>query len=355
MNLLDADDTACSVTVVMPTYNGASVIGAAIESLRVQTMESWRLLVIDDASTDTTEQVVRAFNDERVSFLWHENNVGYQKNLRRGLELVKRGRIFLLAQDDILERDALDRTLSAMDRNNVRAVTRPYYWFEGDPRRPIRIKHALGYESEDVRIVSISSSANDIAETLGSLDQLSGLCFNADALVIWPVSDDMFTAHVYPVSESILNDGIGVLGKWTVAVRTEVSQSRSVSSAYDISPLATWVKLINTQIAPSISARKAEAIKRKLAKDHVNGLFQIFHFSRFGRRGAWRESREILKVSPDLIYRSHLVIVLLWITLVPRGVSWRILDSLKRHLGSWLFRNTRSLAVVPVLKDKKSG
>jgi teichuronic acid biosynthesis glycosyltransferase TuaG len=56
------------ISVIMPAHNTERFIGAAIESVLAQTYENWELLVIDDASTDGTGQVVRRFSDTRIKY-----------------------------------------------------------------------------------------------------------------------------------------------------------------------------------------------------------------------------------------------------------------------------------------------
>jgi glycosyltransferase involved in cell wall biosynthesis len=57
------------VSVVIPTYNRADVVGRAILSVLAQTEEDLELLVVDDGSTDTTRDVILGFDDERVEYL----------------------------------------------------------------------------------------------------------------------------------------------------------------------------------------------------------------------------------------------------------------------------------------------
>jgi len=64
-----------TVSVVIPTYNRASVVGRAIDSALAQTINDVEVIVIDDASTDGTESTVREY-DVPVRYLAHENNRG---------------------------------------------------------------------------------------------------------------------------------------------------------------------------------------------------------------------------------------------------------------------------------------
>ncbi|MCM1096370.1 MAG: glycosyltransferase, partial [Terasakiella sp.] len=60
-----------AVSVIMPAWNAAPYIGAAIDSLRAQTVADWELIVADDGSTDSTADIVAAASaaDSRIRLL----------------------------------------------------------------------------------------------------------------------------------------------------------------------------------------------------------------------------------------------------------------------------------------------
>jgi len=63
-----------AVTVIIPTYNRAAIVGRAIRSVLRQTCRDWELIVVDDASTDGTEQVVKSFCEPRIKYIRHDQN-----------------------------------------------------------------------------------------------------------------------------------------------------------------------------------------------------------------------------------------------------------------------------------------
>src|SRR6266566_8687413 len=55
-----------SVSIVMPTYNRAYIVGSAIESVLAQTNPNWELVIVDDGSTDDPAKVVVGYHDARI-------------------------------------------------------------------------------------------------------------------------------------------------------------------------------------------------------------------------------------------------------------------------------------------------
>ena len=100
------------VSVMMTAYNRADLTSEAIESVRRQNYQNWELLVLDDASTDQTEAVVRpmAEEDPRVIYARTEKNLGITKNRNRGFLLARGQYIAVLDCDDLwLDPDKINR------------------------------------------------------------------------------------------------------------------------------------------------------------------------------------------------------------------------------------------------------
>ena len=58
------------VSIIMPSYNTASYISETIESVLLQSYTNWELLIVDDCSTDNTDEVVSLFlDDTRIRYI----------------------------------------------------------------------------------------------------------------------------------------------------------------------------------------------------------------------------------------------------------------------------------------------
>lgn len=70
------EDNMEQVTIILPTYNRASSVEKAIESVRKQTYPAWKLIVVDDGSTDGTWELVQKIKEKRIRYVRNEKRGG---------------------------------------------------------------------------------------------------------------------------------------------------------------------------------------------------------------------------------------------------------------------------------------
>ena len=89
------------VSIGIPVYNGAAYLAEAIESILRQTFSDFELIISDNASSDATERIARAYasRDQRIRYVRSSGNLGASANFRRVFELAS-GRYFKWAADD---------------------------------------------------------------------------------------------------------------------------------------------------------------------------------------------------------------------------------------------------------------
>jgi glycosyltransferase involved in cell wall biosynthesis len=95
------------VFVGMPAYNGERFIGRAIESLRQQSYTNWKMLISDDASTDSTRVICEEYakRDPRIAYYRQEKNIGQFNNFKFLLDRAE-GEYFMWAgHDDLWDKD----------------------------------------------------------------------------------------------------------------------------------------------------------------------------------------------------------------------------------------------------------
>ena len=90
----------CSVTVLMAVYNGGSYLRTAIESILNQSYANFRFLIVDDASTDDSREVVQSYGDCRIELVCLDKNVGQTAALNVGLQQTKTPWLARMDADD---------------------------------------------------------------------------------------------------------------------------------------------------------------------------------------------------------------------------------------------------------------
>jgi glycosyltransferase involved in cell wall biosynthesis len=87
-------------SVIIPSYNRAHLISKTIDCVLRQTYREFELIIIDDASTDNTEAVVRGFNDSRVIYCKNEKNIERSASRNKGIKLAKGTFVCFCDSDD---------------------------------------------------------------------------------------------------------------------------------------------------------------------------------------------------------------------------------------------------------------
>ena len=110
------------VSVIIPSYNRAGTIRNAVESVLNQTYADLELLVVDDGSTDNTEQVVNSIRDERVRYIRQPVNKGACVARNRGIQEIKGEYIAFQDSDDVWAADKLEKQMRTLQETGADMV-----------------------------------------------------------------------------------------------------------------------------------------------------------------------------------------------------------------------------------------
>ena len=116
------------VTVLLCVYNGEKYLREAIDSILNQTFENFEFLVINDASTDSSRDIILSYKDPRIRLIDNKKNLGLTRSLNKGLKLAKGEYIARIDADDIAFPERLKRQLEyIVKRPDVGGVSS---WYE---------------------------------------------------------------------------------------------------------------------------------------------------------------------------------------------------------------------------------
>ena len=142
------------VTVIIPTYNRAACIGMAIDSVLNQTYEDFELLVVDDHSTDETEQIVKRYSDSRITLMKNSRKKGAQGARNTGLYAAKGEWVAMLDSDDAWLPEKLAKMVEAIGRYDETLVglssANATYDFEAKKIIKEKQLHKTEYKTDDL-------------------------------------------------------------------------------------------------------------------------------------------------------------------------------------------------------------
>ena len=138
------------VSVIIPTYNRASALGRAITSVLEQTFVDFELIIVDDGSTDNTEDIIRSFKDHRIRFVRHQQNSGVCAARNTGIRAARGEYIAFDDSDDEWLPQKLERQMELFSRDKTTRlglVTCGAIFVNGNSERQSQPKaHLLNYE-----------------------------------------------------------------------------------------------------------------------------------------------------------------------------------------------------------------
>ena len=118
------------VSIITPTYNRAHLIGETIQSVLAQTYPNFEQIIIDDGSTDNTEEVVKSFNDERLKYFKYDRIGNISALLNLAIKHSNGDYIALLDSDDLWVSHKLETVIKLLKSDNtIQLVTHDIQYF----------------------------------------------------------------------------------------------------------------------------------------------------------------------------------------------------------------------------------
>ena len=106
------------VSIITPSYNTAGFISETIRCVLSQTYRNWEMIIVDDCSTDNTDEVVKPFlKDSRIRYLKNETNRGAAVSRNKALQEATGQWIAFLDSDDLWVPEKLEKQIGFMEKH----------------------------------------------------------------------------------------------------------------------------------------------------------------------------------------------------------------------------------------------
>lgn len=126
----------------MPAYNAEKYIAEAIKSVLDQTFTDFELLVINDGSTDKTEEIILSFEDKRIRYIKNETNLKLITTLNKGIDLARGKYIARIDADDICLPNRFEKQINFLGKHSDYALCGSWaYLIDSKGKKTGRIKY----------------------------------------------------------------------------------------------------------------------------------------------------------------------------------------------------------------------
>lgn len=141
------EEELCSV--IMPAYNSEKYIDEAIESVIRQTYKNWELIIVNDASTDDTEKIIKSYQekDKRIKLISLAENQGVANARNMAIQIAEGRYIAFLDADDYWEKEKLQEQIKFMKKNKISFSYHDYKLFNiaNNKEKQIKVPSQLNY------------------------------------------------------------------------------------------------------------------------------------------------------------------------------------------------------------------
>ncbi len=182
----------------MPLYNGERYVQQAIRSVVEQTYTHWELIILNDGSTDNSEQIVLAFQDKRIRYEKNTENRGIVYTRNRLFELARGDYFAILDCDDIAHRERIAKQVSYLQQNPECVLCGS--WATKINEEGVKIgKMQPPVSDENIRINQLFQSSFLQSTAMLRAEAMQNIQYNAD----FPVAED------FDLWERLLQKGAG--------------------------------------------------------------------------------------------------------------------------------------------------
>lgn len=105
------------ISVVMPVYNGEKYLQEAIDSILNQTYDKFEFIILNDGSTDSSEDIILSYSDPRIKYVKNEVNLKIVKTLNKGVALSVGKYIARMDADDISLPERFEKQVKFLESN----------------------------------------------------------------------------------------------------------------------------------------------------------------------------------------------------------------------------------------------
>lgn len=125
------------ITALMTTFNSSDYVCQAIDSVLSQTYQNFQLLIVDDASTDSTCQLIENYSDPRIRLIRQSKNLGVGATLNYALQFIESEYVAKIDADDLCMPQRFEKQLAYLEANPELSFVKSYFTYFTDDEQVV--------------------------------------------------------------------------------------------------------------------------------------------------------------------------------------------------------------------------
>jgi len=268
--------------ICMPLYKSAGKISVPFDSLLKQSYKNFYITVFEDTPPEYEKEITDIKNilenyrkkGLKINFIKNSTNLGYAGNIKKIFANLTGDICMLLADDDVLACDAIEKFINTFHEfPKAQMISRPYYWFLDDKHKAVRFQGPL-YE-RDIE-VTMESDFDSIISIIRSAAQVSALVFKSETVRNYPIPNDVFTAHIWPIMSILKEHSAVFLNEPMLAVSIKTSQCHT--NIYENSPISQYYKMYNHFLSEPRYKKLKHLFLKQMTRGNLVGFAQIKNY-----------------------------------------------------------------------------
>ncbi len=179
-----------TISIIIPTYNRGFLLGRAIMGVLRQTVQDFELIIVDDGSTDNTEEVVRRIKEreKRIVYIKHVKNKGGSAARNTGIREAKGEYLCFLDSDDEWLPGLLECQMDILRRNQECVIcSLGHRFINEETGRIIKKSHNMKYVQQEDALRGECSTTNDFMVKRDAINAIGGFDEGLPARQDWDV------------------------------------------------------------------------------------------------------------------------------------------------------------------------
>ena len=179
--------TIPKISVIMPAYNAARFLRVAIDSILCQTFTDFELIIINDGSTDNTEEIIRSYTDPRIVYIKNEINLKLIKTLNKGIDAARGEFIARMDSDDQARPTLFEAELAVFEKHPEAGIVNTLTWHMSEDGALLRRNH---------KVFWLSSQAMPIICSFNNMISHPGVMVRTTLMKKYHYRDDNDVLHL---------------------------------------------------------------------------------------------------------------------------------------------------------------